>query len=83
MRKDIIAMWRRTFRCSNHFLASNRFRKVRTQFDDFQQKTVAKALGIAVDESKLHDAEYDIDICMRIFNKVANYVVDFVDIKID
>jgi DNA polymerase-3 subunit epsilon len=32
-----------------YVLASNRFRKVRTQFDDFQQKTVAKALGIAVD----------------------------------
>ncbi len=64
-----------------YVLASNRFRKVRTQFKDFKQHSVATALGIAVDEAKLHDAEYDIDLCMQIFNKVANYVVDFKDIK--
>jgi DNA polymerase-3 subunit epsilon len=73
--------WADTIDC--YVLASNRFRRVRTQFENFKQSTIATALGIAVDESKLHDAEYDIDICMRIFNEVANYVVDFVNIKID
>ena len=38
---------------------------------NFQQKTVAKVLGIDVDETKLHDAEYDIDICMQIFDLIS------------
>jgi DNA polymerase-3 subunit epsilon len=49
-------------------LASNRFRRERNTFPDFKQMTVAKRLGIEVDESKLHDAEYDISICIQIFN---------------
>lgn len=38
---------------------------------DFKQGTVAKALGIEVDDSKLHDAKYDIDICHAIYDKVC------------
>ena len=37
---------------------------------DFKQSTVAKYLGIEIDENKLHDAEYDIDVCMKIFHKI-------------
>lgn len=66
-----------------YVLASNMFRKVRYQLTDFQQKTVALALGIQVDENKLHDAEYDIYICMQIFNRVANYIVDFKPINLE
>lgn len=54
-----------------YVLASNLFKKKRASFENFKQMTVAKRLGIEVDESKLHDAEYDIDLCMQIYNKVS------------
>jgi DNA polymerase-3 subunit epsilon len=54
-----------------YVLASNKLRKERNQLENFKQGTVAKYLGITVDEEKLHDAEYDIDICMEIF-KIVN-----------
>jgi DNA polymerase-3 subunit epsilon len=53
-------------------MASFYLRKVRNQLENFQQKTVAKFLGFEVDEEKLHDAEYDIDICMAIYFKLVN-----------
>jgi len=40
--------------------------------DDFKQGTVAKALGIEVDDSKLHDASYDLSILIQIFKKLVN-----------
>jgi DNA polymerase-3 subunit epsilon len=53
-------------------LASHKLMKVRDKMTDFKQSTVAKYVGIEVDESKLHDAEYDIDICMKLFNFVRS-----------
>lgn len=38
----------------------------RAEMENFKQGTVAKALGINVDDSKLHDALYDIEICKQI-----------------
>lgn len=52
-------------------LASNKLKSERHKMVDFKQSTVAKYLGIQVDESRLHDAQYDIDICMQIFDKVS------------
>lgn len=49
-------------------MASFKLRKVRYELVDFKQSTVAKFLGIEIDESKLHDAKYDIEICIKIFN---------------
>lgn len=49
-------------------MASYRLRNVRHELVDFKQSTVAKFLGIEIDESKLHDAKYDIEICIKIFN---------------
>ena len=43
----------------------------RAEMENFKQGTVAKALGIAVDDSKLHDALYDIEICKAIYDKVC------------
>lgn len=43
----------------------------RAQMVNFKQGTVAKALGIPVDDTKLHDALYDIEVCMAIYNKVC------------
>lgn len=54
-----------------YVLATPRLAKMRAEMKDFKQGTVAKALGIEVDDSKLHDAKYDIDICHAIYDKVC------------
>lgn len=43
---------------------------------DFKLKTVAMVMGLEVDESKLHDGFYDIELTRGIYNKIrksANY----------
>lgn len=52
-------------------LASRYLRDVRSQMPDFKLMTVAKYCGIEVDESKLHDAEYDIYLTYEIFKIVT------------
>lgn len=42
----------------------------RTELIDFKLKTVASYLGINVDESKLHDAIYDIYLTREIYYKI-------------
>jgi DNA polymerase-3 subunit epsilon len=39
----------------------------RASMPDFKLKTVAKQLGIEVDETKLHDAEYDIRLTREVY----------------
>lgn len=48
-------------------LASMNFKDERNTMADFKQKTVAAKCGIFIDESKLHDAEYDIELCIKIY----------------
>lgn len=48
------------------YLAENRH-----QMENFKQGTVAKTLGIVVDDTRLHDALYDIEICKQIYDKVS------------
>jgi len=48
------------------YLAANR-----SNMENFKQGTVAKYLGIPVDDTKLHDAMYDIEICKAIFDIVS------------
>ena len=43
----------------------------RSQMVNFKQGTVAKTLGITVEDDKLHDALYDIDICKAIYDIVC------------
>ena len=43
----------------------------RAQMENFKQGTVAKTLGIAIDDSKLHDALYDIEVCKAIYDIVC------------
>lgn len=43
----------------------------RAEMKDFKQGTVAKALGIPVEDEKLHDVLYDIEICKAIFDIVT------------
>ncbi len=51
---------------SAHYLMRKRHDMV-----DFKLMTVAKTLGIEVDNSKLHDAEYDINLTRQIYQIVA------------
>lgn len=51
-------------------LAGQKLISERHLMENFQQGTVAKYLGIKVDEDRLHDAVYDIEIMMQIYNKV-------------
>jgi DNA polymerase-3 subunit epsilon len=51
-------------------LASYKLRNVRHELVDFKQSSVAKYLGIEIDDTKLHDAEYDILICMKILKSL-------------
>jgi len=45
----------------------------RGEMENFKQGTVAKTLGIQVDDSRLHDALYDIEICKSIYDIVSPY----------
>lgn len=47
-------------------LATPYLSEKRAEMENLKQGTVAKALGINVDDSKLHDALYDIEICKQI-----------------
>ena|SRR3990167_4102547 len=51
-------------------LAANKLKSVRHTMIDFKLNTVAKQLGIAVDDAKLHDAMYDIYLTESIYNLV-------------
>lgn len=52
-------------------LASHFLMNVRAEMLNFKQSTVAKWLGIEVDEDKLHDASYDIELCIRIYQTIT------------
>jgi len=48
------------------FLASQR-----GEMQDFKLKTVAKHCGIIIDETKLHEAQYDVDLTYLIYKKLS------------
>lgn len=51
-------------------LSSLYLRDERSEMPNFQQGTVAKYLGIEVDDTRLHDAQYDVYIMIQIYKKV-------------
>lgn len=51
-------------------LASDYCRGARHTMENFKLMTVAKHLGIQVDESKLHDALYDVRLTRQVFESV-------------
>ena len=51
-------------------LASNYMRDKRSSMPNFKQSTVARELGIQVDESKLHNSKYDTEILYKIFTAI-------------
>lgn len=44
----------------------------RNDMENFKLMTVAKTMGIEIDENKLHDATYDIELTRDIFYKIIN-----------
>lgn len=55
-------------------LAAQYLIEVRHEMIDFKLKTVAKQIGIAVDEQKLHDATYDIDLTRQMYHSITDQV---------
>lgn len=53
-------------------LASEFLKDRRSEMENFKLSTVAKFLGIEVDEAKTHDALYDIELTMAIYAKVTS-----------
>lgn len=51
-------------------LATQYLMEKRPDMTDFKQETVARALDIPFDPSKLHDALYDIQLTKKIYNKL-------------
>lgn len=51
--------------------------RVRTRMKNFKQYSVAMALGIPVEEERLHEAGYDIELCIDIYKTLCErrYVV--------
>ena len=48
-------------------LAAQRLLEERAEMDNFKQGTVAKYMGVPVSDNNLHDALYDIRVCMAIY----------------
>lgn len=61
--------WANCFDCM--VLATAYLADKRSEMPNFKQGTVARELGIQVDDDKLHDALYDIEICKSIYNVVC------------
>lgn len=57
-------------------LAAEKLKHDRPKMVDFKLNTVAKFLGIEVDDSKLHDAVYDIDITRQAYYKCTGQVIN-------
>jgi DNA polymerase III subunit epsilon len=51
-------------------LAIRQLMPIRHTMPNFQLMTIARQLGIEIDESKLHDATYDIDITIEVFKRL-------------
>lgn len=45
---------------------------VRNDMENFKLMTVAKTMGIEIDENKLHDATYDIELTRDIFYRIIS-----------
>lgn len=54
-------------------LAADYLKDIRKDMPNFKQGTVARYLGIDVQEDKLHDAMYDIEITQKIYREVKTH----------
>lgn len=53
-------------------VALDKLKTKRHEIENFKLSTVAKYLKIPVDDSKLHGAKYDNDLCRKIYNKIKS-----------
>ena len=53
-------------------LASEYLLEKRVAMPNFKLMSVARAVGIEIDESRLHDAQYDIELTRTIYKIVTN-----------
>lgn len=51
-------------------LAMRQLLPVRHQMENFKLMTVSRQMGIIVDESKLHDAVYDVELTIEVFKRL-------------
>ena len=51
-------------------LALDKLFKYRAKMENFKQGTVAAALGIEIDQARLHDSAYDIEVLWQVYMKV-------------
>jgi DNA polymerase-3 subunit epsilon len=51
-------------------LAMRQLLPLRPSMENFKLMTVARQMGIEVDESRLHDAVYDVEITLEVFNRL-------------
>lgn len=51
-------------------LAMRQLLPIRHQMENFKLMTVASKMGITVDESRLHDAVYDVEITLEVFKRL-------------
>lgn len=56
-------------------LASEFLKDRRSAMEDFKLKTVAKELGFQIDEARLHDANYDIELTRLAYKLITNQPV--------
>jgi DNA polymerase-3 subunit epsilon len=52
-------------------LAGEYLKDVRHEMENFKLMTVAKKLGIEIDESKLHDGFYDIELTKKVYDIIT------------
>ena len=52
-------------------LAEAKLMNVRSSMENFRQGTVARQLGIDIQEENLHDALYDVDVCYEIYKRIT------------
>ena len=64
-------------------LASDILADIRHEMPDFTLFTVAKQMGIIVDEAKLHDAGYDIEITRALYYKCTEWKLNNIVLKSD
>lgn len=58
-------------------LAGQKLMYFRSGMENFKQGTVAKQLGIPLEENLLHDSLYDVEVLMKIYSLVTNYKINF------
>lgn len=64
-------------------LASYHLRGVRNLMTDFKLKTVASTMGIVIDEMKLHDAMYDIELTHTILKAIEAQMLSEYESKLN